>query len=119
LNTGDTVNSLTVGLEGRVCVGDDSPWFNGHFPDDPIFPGIAQIQLVLDLIADELQVPLQLIRLSRVKFKKIIRPGEILDMHATCGNKENLYTFTIMSEGQEACSGMILLQPSTTTLQSP
>ncbi len=103
----------------RKMVDGQSPWFDGHFPGDPIFPGIAQLQMVCDLIADELQVPLQLVRLSRVKFKKIIRPGEILDMHATCGNKENLYTFTIMSEGQEACSGMILLQPSTTTLQSP
>ena len=118
MNTGDTVNSLTVGLEGRVCVGDDSPWFNGHFPDDPIFPGIAQIQLVLDLIADELQEPLQLIRLSRVKFKKIVRPGEILDIHAAPGNKENLFTFTIQSGNKDVCSGMISLEPSTITPRS-
>ncbi|HHB75529.1 MAG TPA: hypothetical protein ENK84_03165, partial [Desulfobulbus sp.] len=90
-----TVSSLATNMVGKICIPEDSPWFNGHFPDEPIFPGIAQIELACDLIADELQVPLQLIRLSRVKFKKIVRPGEILDIRATCGNKENSYTFTI------------------------
>ncbi len=106
-------------LTTRKIIDHQSTWFNGHFPDDPIYPGIAQLQMVCDLIADELQVPLRLLRLSRVKFKKIVRPGEILDIRATCGNKQHSYSFTILSEGQEAGSGMIFLQPSTTTSQSP
>jgi len=106
-------------MRSRNIIDDQSGWFDGHFPDDPIFPGIAQLEMVCDLISAEQGIPLRLLRLSRVKFKKIIRPGETLDIHAACGNKENSYTFTIMSEGQEACSGMIFLQPSTTTSQSP
>lgn len=107
----DTVFSPVVVLEGSECIRENSPWFNGHFPGDPIFPGIAQLQMVCDLIADALQVPLQLVRLSRVKFKKIVRPGEVLDIKVTPGNKENLYSFTLLSEGRDVCSGMMTLHP--------
>jgi len=87
----------------------DSPWFSGHFPDNPILPGIAQLKMVVDLISKSEQSNLCLTGLSRVKFRKIIRPGELLDICVTYGNKEDQYNFKITSRGDDVCSGWMFL----------
>lgn len=75
--------------------------------------------MVTDLISAMRQERLYLATVHRVKFRKIVRPGEVLDIQATPGNKEHQYTFTIMSGDQDVCSGMILLKPSLTAAESP
>lgn len=97
------VNELTA----RVTTDDDSPWFFGHFPGDPILPGIAQLEMIADLIAASREDKPCMTGLSRVKFKKIVRPGELLDIHAACGNKKDYYAFRISSGDEEVCSGMM------------
>jgi len=92
-----------------VTVNDDSPWFSGHFPDNPILPGIAQLNMVADIIALSRQKSLYIKRLNRVKFKKIVRPGEQLEIHAAATSTTGLYTFHITHETQAVCSGMMSL----------
>jgi len=89
-----------------------SPWFSGHFPNDPILPGIAQLNMVTETISKVLQIDLSLQTVTRIKFKKIIRPGDVLDIHAMAGKKENHYSFKITSEQQEVCSGRLVLAPT-------
>lgn len=108
---------LTSGLDkdnavvAQVTTDPQSPWFSGHFPDDPILPGIAQLNMVTDTIAKVLDKKLALQSLARIKFRKIIRPGDILDIHAMAGKKENHYHFRITSKQQEVCSGRLVLAP--------
>jgi 3-hydroxyacyl-[acyl-carrier-protein] dehydratase len=83
----------------------DSPWFSGHFPDNPILPGIAQLKMVADLISRAGEKNLCMTGVSRVKFRKIVRPGELLDIHVTSGNKKDQYIFKITSGEQDVCSG--------------
>lgn len=98
-------------LAARVTTDCQSPWFSGHFPDNPILPGIAQLKMVADLIAasraseDE---AVYLTGLSRIKFRKIVRPGELLDIHATFVQIKEYYTFRITSGNDEVCSGVML-----------
>ena len=91
----------------RVTTDSGSPWFAGHFPGDPVLPGIAQLKMVADLIAGLKKNELYLTGLSRVRFKKIVRPGEPLDIHAVPASKENQYAFRITSSGRDICSGLI------------
>lgn len=92
-------------MVASVTTAAHSPWFSGHFPDDPILPGIAQLKMVIDLIARSEKGDLRMTGLSRVKFRKIVRPGEVLDIHVTCGNKKDQYTFKITSGHEDVCSG--------------
>lgn len=96
----------TVRTEGN------SSWFSGHFPGDPILPGIAQLNMVVDLISKSEGNSLCITGLSRVKFRKIVRPGELLDIHVTSGNKKNQYTFKITSGNEDVCSGLMLFTPN-------
>lgn len=95
-------------MAARVTTDGDSPWFSGHFPDDPILPGIAQLEMVADLIAASSENNLRMTGLSRIKFRKIVRPGELLDIHAAPGNKKDQYAFRITSSNEEVCSGTML-----------
>lgn len=97
----------------KVTTERNSPWFSGHFPDDPILPGIAQLKMVADIIAMSREDGLRLTGLSRIKFRKIVRPGEMLAVHAACGNINNQYAFRISSDNnEEVCSGMMFFMPN-------
>ena len=92
-------------MSASVTTTGSSPWFSGHFPDDPILPGIAQLKMVVDLIATSRQGVSHLTGLSRVKFRKIVRPGELLDIQVTCTGREDQFIFRITSGDEEVCSG--------------
>ena len=97
-------------IVARVTTDGQSPWFSGHFPDNPILPGIAQLKMVADTIVASREDDLRMTGLSRVKFRKIVRPGELLDIHATIGKLKDQYAFRITSSNEEVCSGMMLLE---------
>ncbi len=99
-------------IVAQVTTDKQSPWFSGHFPGDPILPGIAQINMVIETIAKVLQKDLSLLSLTRIKFKKIIRPGDILDIHAAAEKKENQYSFRITSQEKAVCLGRLVLAPT-------
>ncbi len=95
----------------KVTTDAQSPWFTGHFPGDPILPGIAQLHMVTECIERVLQQKLLLQNLARVKFKKLIRPGDVLDIHAAAGKQDNNYTFSIQHNNQQVCTGRLVLIP--------
>ncbi len=90
-----------------VITESNSHWFAGHFPNNPILPGIAQLKMVVDLITKSLTGKACLSGLSRVKFKKIVRPGEHLDILVTPGTADDHYMFRITSGNEDVCSGKI------------
>jgi 3-hydroxyacyl-[acyl-carrier-protein] dehydratase len=64
--------------------------FAGHYPDFPVLPGVLQCEAAFQagalLIArlapvDGVRLPV-VTRLNNVKFRRIVRPGETLDIHA-------------------------------------
>lgn len=102
-------------MHESVTIAADSSWFSGHFPGDPILPGIAQLRMVADLIVTSSAIPLRIAGLSRVKFRKIVRPGEVLDIHVKSGNTPEQYSFTITSGGEDVCSGWIYVNQKENT----
>lgn len=95
----------------QVTADAGSRWFAGHFPGEPILPGIAQLNMVTECIERVLDKKLVLQNLTRIKFKQLIRPGDVLDIRAVAAKKENNYTFTIQHNDKEVCSGRLLLVP--------
>jgi len=99
-------------LEARVCVPQDSIWFKGHFPGEPILPGIALVNTVYDAIAWDAQdrgESVQLSSLKRIKFMGPVRPGEtfLLSMTREETSTERLYNFKVTVEDKIFCSGIM------------
>ena len=70
-------------LVAEVTIPEASPWFDGHFPDQPVLPGIAQLEMVFDLIRQHAAQPLRMVGVNRVRFKRIIAPDDRLTLVAT------------------------------------
>jgi 3-hydroxyacyl-[acyl-carrier-protein] dehydratase len=99
-------------LTAEAFVPTDSLWFSGHFPGEPILPGIALIHLVWQAIvqaAGKRSEEIMLDKLKRVRFTQPVRPGEKLSVLVTCGepDEETSYSFKVMGRGNVVCSGLI------------
>ena len=88
-----------------------SPWFSGHFPGEPILPGIAQLGMIFDAIKQACGKNLNISGVKRVKFKQIIKPGDNIQIIAREKNDDNsLYTFQVMVDSQIACNGIMTVE---------
>lgn len=63
-----------------LSVGGDLVYFQGHFPGNPIFPGIAQLHwaaIAAMRLFEFVEVPYEI---KRLKFRNIIRPSSVLEL---------------------------------------
>ena len=100
-------------IEALADVPADSPWFSGHFPGEPILPGIALVYMaeqaiIQDALAKGEQV--QLHTLKRVRFTQPVRPGETLSLNIIGeeAGEEILFSFKITNKENIVCSGAIV-----------
>ena len=63
-------------VEASLKLNKDHEVFKGHFPGNPIMPGVCSIQLVKELTEKALDKKLFLSVVSNVKFMAIINPEE-------------------------------------------
>ncbi len=54
--------------------------FDGHFPGNPIVPGVVQIQIMKDLLERALQKNVFLNRAKSIKFLNVINPYEVSEV---------------------------------------
>lgn len=76
--------------EGKIvaikCVSANEPFFEGHFPNDPIMPGVLIIEamaqaggvLVFTILPQYKNRPFYFAGIDKVRFRKPVRPGDKL-----------------------------------------
>ena len=52
-----------------------NPYFEGHFPDFPILPGIGQIELIIRFASKYFGTGIDFSEIRRIKFTNVIRPS--------------------------------------------
>jgi 3-hydroxyacyl-[acyl-carrier-protein] dehydratase len=103
--------STTGEITCDVQVPPESLWFLGHFPGDPILPGIAQLGIVYDAVCRSRGDQPGIAGFSRVKFKKMIRPRDCLKITIVPKQEtEGSYAFHIVIGEEVACSGNLALR---------
>lgn len=58
----------------KISINPDHPVFEGHFPDNPITPGVCILQMVKETIMNNYNVALQMDQLKHSKFLAFINP---------------------------------------------
>jgi UDP-3-O-[3-hydroxymyristoyl] N-acetylglucosamine deacetylase/3-hydroxyacyl-[acyl-carrier-protein] dehydratase len=83
----DKVLDITEdGIVGVKNVTMNEPQFTGHFPGNPIFPGVLQIEAMaqvggifaLDKVEDPHLYSTYFMKIDKVKFKNMVRPGDTI-----------------------------------------
>ena len=63
--------------QGIIQVNVNHPVFDGHFPGNPIVPGVCQVQMVKELVERAMDHQLRLFESDNIKFLSMINPREI------------------------------------------
>ncbi|MDH3998680.1 MAG: 3-hydroxyacyl-ACP dehydratase FabZ [Desulfuromonadales bacterium] len=103
------------GISGVKNVTINEPFFQGHFPDHPIMPGVlileamAQVGGVYAILADEVgdgQVP-YFVGIDKARFRKPVLPGDVLTLELELTKvRRGIYNFV----GRATVDGKLVAQ---------
>jgi|AGTN01.2.fsa_nt_gi 3-hydroxymyristoyl/3-hydroxydecanoyl-(acyl carrier protein) dehydratases len=100
-------DAVEIDLEIRP----DLFWFQGHFPDFPILPGVVQLDWALDFARRSLRLDIPAARQFQVKYKSGVFPGDRLTLKLSHRAEKNRLSFEYV-RGETICSsGQISLAP--------
>ncbi|WP_378187698.1 3-hydroxyacyl-ACP dehydratase [Aquimarina sp. W85] len=81
-----TVEEITIVdsvQTAKVRLNPASNLFKGHFPDNPVTPGVCMLQIIKELTEQRVGVPLFMKKASNVKFMAVINPKKHPDLLIT------------------------------------
>ena len=104
----DSDNVLSV--EGKVL--SSSQWFSGHFPGEPILPGIALVSMVADVLrlyGEKRGQHIVILGIRRVRFRLPVKPGDLFSINLFQERDEdhNEYAFKIVANNKVVCTGLM------------
>jgi len=102
-------------ISAEAGIGADSLWFSGHFPNEPILPGIALLAMVGETIRRrqaEAGKKSRIANIRKVRFRLPVRPGASLSLRLTSADKDDIavYQFRIAlpgEAGETVCTGIM------------
>ena len=79
-----TANEKTAeGISAKIHLNKDHDIFKGHFPGNPVMPGVCMIQIIKELTEEPTGKDLFLAVSSNIKFMAIINPEKNPDLQLT------------------------------------
>lgn len=113
VNSRDLVGTKVI---ANYKVKEDLTLFEGHFPGNPIFPGVIQIEMMAQAsafsalglskldISKPISVNTVLLTVNNARFRKVVLPGMQLEVHATlvkCRGEVAIYECEVYSDGEK------------------
>jgi UDP-3-O-[3-hydroxymyristoyl] N-acetylglucosamine deacetylase/3-hydroxyacyl-[acyl-carrier-protein] dehydratase len=112
-----------IGAEELVAIKNvtfNEPYFNGHFPGNPVMPGVLQLEAMAQAVGvltvrwnNWVPRPAFFMSADKVKFRKPVRPGDQLRIHAKLtkvrSNKIAVAEVTCTVDGQVVSSADLMI----------
>ena len=92
----------------QVCVDKNHSIFDGHFPEQPVLPGVCMMQLVKDLVEKAMSKKITMLEVIYCKFLNMLDPSKnnIVDIFISIKENESLLHVTAQLKSSE----MVLLK---------
>lgn len=84
-------------------------YFQGHFPEAPILPGVMQLEFAHFLAREMLGSEGELSAVKKMKFVKVIEPTDTVELEVSADEaKPNEVTY-VFYKGEAVCSSGVLV----------
>jgi 3-hydroxyacyl-[acyl-carrier-protein] dehydratase len=71
----DHVASSEGKISAEITLNPTHEIYHGHFPGQPVVPGVCQMQMIKEILSDTIKKELNLFSGDNIKFMAIIDPG--------------------------------------------
>ncbi len=88
-------------LASRIKLNAKHTIYEGHFPGNPITPGVVQMQMVKEILEKHIGRELGMKTMSRCKFLKILNPNQTPELYINIEISEAEGVIKINAAGQE------------------
>ena len=97
----DTIEELEPGERalGRKCVSFNEPYFAGHFPGNPVVPGVILCEILaqsacvlMKTVMTDGKLPVYT-GLNNVKFRSPVRPGDVIETRCSIVRSKHPFYF--------------------------
>lgn len=94
-------------IDERLCIDATHPALPGHFPDNPVVPGVVMLERVAAAV--ERGFGARMAGLPQVKFLRPLRPHDVADLHIERDGASA--RFTLRHAGESIATGALELLP--------
>lgn len=106
LDTGTASASLEATLDPALLV------FDGHFPQRPILPGVAQVDWAVTFARRHFVLPARFLRIEALKFQRVAEPGMVLRLELDWKPESGCLGFAWTSAAGSHARGRIVFEAS-------
>ena len=89
-----TIHELQPSLDSLSCIivfNGSHHIFDGHFPGQPVVPGVCMVQMVKELLQQQFDKSLILRSTGQIKFLQLITPEVMPEIHISWKETDNGY----------------------------
>ncbi|WP_039017687.1 hypothetical protein [Halocynthiibacter namhaensis] len=88
--------------------------FQGHFPNHPILPGVAQLDWAVRFSSEYLELSCDIRQVTKLKFKQLVLPEDPIALQLDYAPSKHCVMFEYRDhQGAPCSSGIIHLDPAT------
>lgn len=113
------VNADGTGFMAEIELDPNHPLFKGHFPGNPILPGVCTVQIIRELLEQSVQKSLRMTKAGNIKYLGFVNPVNMplltFKLQIKAGDSTNIScSATVSAQGVSVCSfkGEFLPTPS-------
>ncbi|MDR2802201.1 MAG: beta-hydroxyacyl-ACP dehydratase [Prevotellaceae bacterium] len=94
----------TASFRAVVRLNGQHPVFAGHFPGQPVVPGVFTLQMIKECVAYALEKEVHFSTIQNCKFSRTILPEEhhLLEIHCTCAQQAGEYPVNVSVQAGDA-----------------
>jgi len=96
--------------EFDIQVPADLYYLQGHFPGEPVLPGVIQLHWAIQLADEHLNLKPSFAGLEALKFHRIIKPETRLRLVLELNEESGKLTFSYTSESGKHSQGRVLFE---------